>query len=305
MKARTLQLKTPGTLSWEETELPTLQEGQVLVESEYGAVDVGAEVPIYDGTVPREYPLTMGWEVLGRVVRCGADVNKVKKGDQVLAFYGHADRGIADQDMVIPIPADVSHKIALLAGLSSQVVGGIRKVSPRPSKPILISGAGMRGLFTLFVLKASNKEYVDVIEPRPERLEIARGLGARFAVSPGESVDMGGLYPVAFECTNSNDSFQLLQSRMLPGGSISIIADVTPGELVMGQEFFDRDLQVFATSFDRDSHIYARWFFDNLDGYVARLEKIFEKEVSAKELPGEFGAMKASNTRPLRILLKY
>ncbi len=305
MKIRALQLISQGRLSWEEIELPAPEGGQVLIKTEYSAVDAGSQLPIFTGQVPGDYPRFMGWEVLGRVTRCGPDVKRIKPGDQVLAFYGHREEGLTDQDQVIVVPEGVSHRIALLSGISSQVVGGIRKVNPRPRKPVLISGAGMRGLFTLFVLKASGKEYVDVIEPVDERRELARGLGARFAVTPEESVDVGGLYPVAFECSNSNESFQRIQSRMLPGGSISVIADTVPEELVLSREFYRRDLQLFSTSFDPDSHVYARWFFDNVEGYEQLLETMFTEEVSTDELPGLFDRIKNESRRPLRILVKY
>src|SRR5215469_1600701 len=88
-----LMLTAPRTLQWITEALPEPGSGDVIIQTTTGAISIGTELPQYLGTnrsiVPPHYPRMTGYESVGRVVWCGAEVRDIKVGDRAVAFYGH------------------------------------------------------------------------------------------------------------------------------------------------------------------------------------------------------------------------
>ena len=67
----------------------------------------------------------------------------------------------------------------------SCVVNAMKRLRVYPADDVLIFGAGPMGLLLLQVLRHSGASRVVVVEKQPERLELARQLGATAAVTVG------------------------------------------------------------------------------------------------------------------------
>ena len=187
MQSRSLLLTAPRQLEWVTENLPPLQSNEVLVQTSAGAISIGAEVPQYCGRARSSeiarFPRMTGYESVGTVIASGTEVQRLKVGDRIAAFYGHRTHGIVPENKAIPVPGGIADALALLAILTCDVAKGIRKVAPAEDEPVLITGAGTIGLLTVFMLRAYGVRTIDVIEPREERRALALQLGAREALS--------------------------------------------------------------------------------------------------------------------------
>jgi alcohol dehydrogenase len=142
-----------------------------------------------------------GYESVGEIIGCGANVHRLKIGDRVLAFYGHRTHAVLSAERTIWIPPDISDALALLAILGCDTAKGIAKVNPQNSQKVLVTGAGTIGLLTLFNLKARGMEQIDVVEPLSSRRELARQLGAHRVAALDEGDVLDETYHVGFECS--------------------------------------------------------------------------------------------------------
>src|SRR5437879_2074042 len=91
---------SPKVLQVEEAEEPQAGSGQVVIKVEAAGVAFG-QVLLRSGRYPRPLPFIPGWEVGGRVIQVGPDVDPSLEGQLVVAnttgfFGGYAERVAVD-----------------------------------------------------------------------------------------------------------------------------------------------------------------------------------------------------------------
>ena len=309
MHRQLLILIEPGQLEWIPEDLPPLQPHEMLIQTTTGAISIGSELPIYSSTArssePAHYPRMTGYESVGVVIACGSAVQRLQVGNRVVAFYGHRTHGIVSEAKAIAVPDDVPDAIALLAILTCDVTKGIRKVTPKPEEPALITGAGTIGLLTTSMLKAYGVQTIDVIEPRPERCAMALQLGASTALSPQEMASRSNNYPVAFECSGRNLAFELLQGRMQHEGRICILSDGNVEPLVLAPAFHEKELKIVGSSDGWDYQEHAKWFFNHLREHPSNLEQLFDYHTPAEKLIATFELLATGAIVPIKVLVHY
>jgi alcohol dehydrogenase len=308
MQRRSLLLMAPRRLAWVAEVLPAPGPHEILVQTTAGAVSVGTELPQYMGTereiAARGYPRMTGYESLGTVVACGSEVTSVEPGDRVVAFYGHRTSALIPEPKAIRVPAGVSDALALLVILTCDVAKGVRKLSPRPDQPALVSGAGAIGLLTLWVLRAYGVREVDVVEPLAGRRELALRLGARRAVALA-SPDLADAYPIGFECSSRQDGFALLQQRAAASGKLCVLADGNVEPLILTPSFHAKELAIVASSDGWDYQQHARWYFEQVRDGVPELEALFEARVPSEDLAALFERMASREAMPVKAFVQY
>jgi alcohol dehydrogenase len=309
MRARSLLLTGPRTLTWVASEIPPPAPGEVLIRTHAGAVSIGSELPLYRGvartSAPVTYPRMTGYESLGTVLALGANVQKLRIGDRAVGFYGHRTAAVIPESKAIRVPETVSDRLALLAILSCDAAKGVQRMRPWLDEPVLITGLGVIGALTLFLLRAVGNRIVDVIEPRPERRALALELGARQVLSPGESGSQDASYAVGFECSSRDAALLLLQQRMRPGGRICVLADGNLERLTLAPAFHEKELSILGSSDGWDYQAHAAWFFERVMAGPTQLEALFGYETTAERLPATFELLANGSIAPLKILVHY
>jgi alcohol dehydrogenase len=309
MRCHSLLLVAPRTLEWYEEDLPQPGAHQVLVRTIAGAISVGTELPLYRGehrgSAPVRYPKMTGYESLATVIACGEAVQQPAVGDRVLSFYGHRTHAVLPVQRTIGVPTDIPDPLALLAILSCDVAKGIAKVNVQPNQHVLITGAGAIGCLTLFNLQARSIPTVDIIEPVPQRREVALQLGARKAFAPEALEALSDTYHVGFECSSRNHAFKLLQAQVGYGGRICILADGNLEPLVLTPDFHEKELHIVASSDGLDYHEHAAWFFPYIRNNPILLERLFQVTTTAEQLPQMFEQMANNDTPPIKVFIRY
>lgn len=195
---------------------PGLGEVQVRV----AAVGVcGSDLHSYSegavGDSPCVYPMVLGHEPAGIVVKTGAGVTGWSPGDRAAlepALYcyhcefcrtGHHNvcanlrfmsnpeaPGFFREYLNLParnllaLPESVSLELATLVEPLAVALHSMQFVALRPGETAAVFGAGPIGLLTLIALKLAGVTRVWVVDPVVHRLELARGAGADAVIDP-------------------------------------------------------------------------------------------------------------------------
>src|SRR6185503_9528088 len=141
----------PEVLRLEELPEPVLRDTDVLVEVHATSVNPVDTKVRARATVPREWPLLLGYDVSGVVVRCGSRATQWKPGDEIFAAPNlfrpgaNAEYVALDARSAARKPATLDHATAAVLPLVSQTAWEALHLRARiqPGQAVLIqAGAG-------------------------------------------------------------------------------------------------------------------------------------------------------------------
>ena len=163
----------------------------------------------------------------------------------------HAEYLVTLARNVRMLPPGLSPKAAALAEPVGVALYGTRRARVGLGDRVLVLGAGPIGLFTMQVCRAAGAAEVWQADLRPERLELAKRLGASGVldlskVSLADSLREGRIEPdVIMECSGNPKAFALAIKSVRPGGRVGVLgyyadelAEIRPSDIMM------RDLEV-------------------------------------------------------------
>jgi predicted dehydrogenase/threonine dehydrogenase-like Zn-dependent dehydrogenase len=131
-------------------------------------------------------PMPLGYCNAGVVEAVGAGVHGVGVGDRVASNGPHAEVVAVGENLVAPIPEEVSFEAAAFAPLASIGLHGARLASPTLGERFVVIGLGLVGLLTVQVLRAHGCDVLGV-DLDSSRVRLVRHFGAAAAdVSLGE-----------------------------------------------------------------------------------------------------------------------
>jgi (R,R)-butanediol dehydrogenase/meso-butanediol dehydrogenase/diacetyl reductase len=269
-------LSAVGKLTIEERPVPRVGPGEALVKVEACGI-CGSDVHAYLSGALFPIGTVMGHEPAGTVVEVGKGVEGHRAGDRVAIFGATScgdcpacrrglefhclngmDRTIGNTDqldgayaeylwlpfaeqMLIPIPADISFEDATLADPTATPLHAIRLSTFRPGDAVAVLGAGPIGLMAVQLLKISGAGQIICTEISPRRAGIAHQLGATRVLNPVEEAAglaakvaemTGGLgVDVVFECSGVPAAFRQSFELVRPGGQVmalGVIEQETP-----------------------------------------------------------------------------
>jgi L-iditol 2-dehydrogenase len=194
------------------TEMPIEDPGPGEVQVRVEAVGVcGSDLHAYAeggvGSTPNVYPMVLGHEPAGRIVKTGAGVTGVSAGDrgalEPALYCYHCEFCLSGHHNVcanirflsnphhpgffrelinlpvanfLPIPAGMSFDEATLAEPLAIGLHSIRLASIGPGESVAVIGAGPIGLLTIAALRALGAGRIWAVEPLPHRRELDSGV---------------------------------------------------------------------------------------------------------------------------------
>jgi L-iditol 2-dehydrogenase len=219
---RAAELIAPLTFRFADMPVEDPLPGEVQVHVE--AVGVcGSDLHAYTeggvGGTPNAYPMVLGHEPAGIIVKTGAGVTGLSVGDRGalepalycyhcefclsghhnvcanLRFFSTPNHPGFFRELVnlpaanfCPIPKAMSLDAAALAEPLAVAVHSLHLASIRPGENVAVIGAGPIGLLTIAALRAGEIGRIFAVEPLAHRRDLARGMGADVAIEPGEAV---------------------------------------------------------------------------------------------------------------------
>jgi L-iditol 2-dehydrogenase len=220
---RAAELISP--LKFRLTDMPIEGPGPGEVQVRIESVGIcGSDLHSYSegavGSTPNVYPMVLGHEPAGRIVRTGVGVTAFAVGDRgalepALYCYhcefclsGHHNvcanirflsnphhpgffRELVNLPVVNfrPIPAGMSFDEATLAEPLAVALHSIRLASIHPGETVVVIGTGPIGLLTIAALRATKAARIWAVDPLTHRREFARGIGADVVIEPREAVE--------------------------------------------------------------------------------------------------------------------
>jgi L-iditol 2-dehydrogenase len=217
------ELTAPGIFRL--TDMPIGDPGPGEVQVRIEAVGVcGSDLHAYSeggvGSTPNVYPMVLGHEPAGKIVKMGAGVSGLGAGDRgalepALYCYhcefclsGHHNvcanirflsnpchpgfyRELINLPAInfLPIPVGMSFDEASLAEPLAIALHSLRLASIHAGETVAVIGAGPIGLLTIAALRAAKAARIWAVEPLVHRRELARGIGADLAIPPDEAAE--------------------------------------------------------------------------------------------------------------------
>jgi L-iditol 2-dehydrogenase len=206
-------------------DMPVEEPGPGEIQVRIQAVGVcGSDLHAYSegavGSMPNVYPMLLGHEPAGTIVKVGAGVTGLAPGDpgalEPALYCYHCEYCLSGHHNVCanirflsnpnypgffrelvnlpavnfrPMPAGMSFDEAALAEPLAIAVHSLRLASIRLGETVAVLGAGPIGLMTIAALRAAGAGRIYAVEPLAHRRELARGIGAHAAFEPEEAVE--------------------------------------------------------------------------------------------------------------------
>jgi len=204
MKA--MVLKAPTNLALEEVSTPEAREGQVVVRITNSGL-CGTDLKIYKGAIPAKYPLIMGHEMIGEVVR-GEGADGIRPGDRVIidpvlfcgtCFHcrigqtnlcpnggligresngGFAEYAVVPAGQVFRLPDSVDSRTAPLIQVATTCLHAQRLTPFFLGESVAVIGLGVSGQLHVQIAKARGAGKVIGISRSVYKNDLARELGA-------------------------------------------------------------------------------------------------------------------------------
>lgn len=213
MKAGVVHAK--NDIRFEEIETPKPGKGQVKIKVKYTGI-CGSDVPRVNGDACHYFPNVLGHEFSGTVAELGEGVTTLRVGDRVsgvplvpcmkcadcqkgdyslckhYSFIGSREFGSFAEYVVVPeknvvkFGDDVSFEQGAFFEPATVALHGLMRVDYQGGRTVAILGGGTIGLFTMQWAKIFGASKVVVFDITPERLELAKKLGADAVIDTKE-----------------------------------------------------------------------------------------------------------------------
>ena len=144
------------------------------------------------------YPFTYGYEDVARVIEVGAAVTERKVGDPVLCMVNHRETGIVNMDRVntasntifLPLSDEGPLEKYVFTALGTVALDGVLLSGLKIGESAVVIGQGVVGLLAMQLCKLAGADPVIAVDLIPERLAVAKRIGADVVLNPREG-DVG------------------------------------------------------------------------------------------------------------------
>jgi L-iditol 2-dehydrogenase len=223
----------------------------------------GSDIHVYHGTHPyTSYPVTQGHEVAGRIVRIGKNISDFEVDQKVtiepqvfcgrcypclhgkynlcenLKVMGFQTTGTAgeyfavDSSKVTPIPDDMTYSEGAMIEPLAVTVHAAKRFPELKGAKTVVLGCGPIGILLIQTLKALGAAEVFATDISDARLELAKSLGADYAVNTMRQDYASELLAaygpdkadVIYECAGSDITMDQAIQNARKGSTIILVA---------------------------------------------------------------------------------
>lgn len=252
-----------------ELEIPPLKPGQVLIHVAFAGVCHTQLLECRGHRGPDPYlPHGLGHEGSGTVLEVGMGVTKCRPGDRVALSWikgvgadvpgtvyswngrtvnaggvtTFARHTVVSENRVTVLPAGFDLRDAALLGcaVATGVGSVLNTASVRPGQSVAVFGTGGVGLCAVAGARLAGAQPIVAIDVSPERLRVARDLGATHTIQAGEQEPLSALQalcPGGVDVTvevsgRPNVMLQALRAVRPQGGVAVVVGNAHHGEVM-------------------------------------------------------------------------
>lgn len=260
--------------------------------------------PHQEGDFP--FPVKYGYSAVG-VVESGPEA---LVGKTVFGLFPHQDQFVVRPEDVVPVPAGVPPRRAVLAANMETALNGVWDGGVTAGHNVLIVGAGVVGCLIGAILSRMPGVRLALVDVRPERAELARALGTDFFAPD----DAPGGADIVFHTSASEAGLRLaltcagFEGRII---EMSWFGDRSVS-LPLGEAFHSQRLQIISSQVGHVAPPHrARWSHRRrLERALAllddpRLDALITEEVAFDDLPRELPRLLAPDAPGLATAIRY
>ncbi|MEM9942383.1 MAG: galactitol-1-phosphate 5-dehydrogenase [Planctomycetota bacterium] len=268
---RAMQLTEYRKLEIIDAEVPELDPNELLISIQACGI-CGSDIHGYDGSSGRRIPpLVMGHEAAGLVEQIGSEVTQFQVGQRVtfdsMISCGQCEICSAEKNNLCPdrrvlgvscetyrqagcfaefakvpehivyaIPDDLSFEHAALIEPVSVAVHAVSLMKIETGYSGVVIGTGMIGLLVVQALKAAGCTTVIAVDVDPYKLELAKELGANFALNAKEvdvvreirNITSGTGANLAMEVVGKTEPLKTAIDSVRLGGQVGLVGNLQP-----------------------------------------------------------------------------
>ena len=220
----------------EEINLPDPGPSQVVVRQFASGV---CHSQLHQMHRPRTYPVILGHEATGVVLKTGSAVTHVQEGDMVLVtwvprdaannrtqvgpatlqvadglarsenVFTWADHTLADERYVVKVPSNTNRDVTSIIGCAVMTGAGavINTAKVQPGQSVAIFGVGGVGLSAVVGARMAGANPIIAVDLDDTKLEFARKFGATHVVNAGREDPVAAIHAL----TQRTDGFTIMQ----------------------------------------------------------------------------------------------
>ncbi|NWG35716.1 MAG: zinc-binding alcohol dehydrogenase [Chloroflexi bacterium] len=239
MKAYTLFFTASRQVEIRESDLPALQDDEVLVETRCSAISAGTERLVYRGEFPHladahdtlsselRFPLAYGYACVGQVKAIGKLVSGTWKDRLVFSFQPHTSHFIAKPESLITIPPLLSPETACFLPNMETAVNLVQDGAPILGERVLVLGQGVIGLLVASLLREFPLEKLVTSDCYALRRKASLEIGVNDSFDPGllegNSNTRDNIFDIAYT-QNFDLTFELSGSPSALNDAIALTA---------------------------------------------------------------------------------
>ncbi len=176
---------------------------EILVQTVVSSISAGTELLVYRNRFPKEllvdesipglkqkfgYPMKYGYSAVGRVIACGANLEKGWERKSVFSFHPHESHFLALPTEVCALPPTLSlDQAALLPALETSI-HLVSEGLPMIGEKVVVFGQGVIGLMTTALLARMDLGNLITVDYHGKRREASVALGAFESLDPKTKV---------------------------------------------------------------------------------------------------------------------
>jgi 2-desacetyl-2-hydroxyethyl bacteriochlorophyllide A dehydrogenase len=307
------------------------QRDEVLVEAICSLVSAGSEMTVFRGEAGSEaevglptrkgdfpFPISFGYQVVGRVCESGPDASH-QAGDILLCQHPHQDRFVLSSRFASPVPAETTPESAAFANLCGVALNSHLDVPIRIGDCCVVFGLGIIGRFVAELARRTAGRLI-LVDPVVERRGGASGIGADAVVAPSElapvvdELTAGRGADVAIEVSGHPPALQQAIDCTGQEGTLVVVSyyGQRPVTLRLSPEFHLRRQRIVSSAVrDLGSGLQPRWDRDRRMATAMELVRTIDTEsmishrLRFDDAPRAYDLLEREPASTLGVLLEY
>ncbi|PCI73567.1 MAG: oxidoreductase [Gammaproteobacteria bacterium] len=280
----------------------------------------------------------LGYSASGVIIDLGTGVEGFKVGDEVaiagVGYANHAEYAEVPKNLVVKKPKGITFNEASSVALGAIAMQGTRRAALTLGESCVVVGAGILGLLTLQMLKASGIR-VCVLDLDEGRLNIANELGAEMTLNPSRDNSVSdvvnwaggrGVDCVIFTAATSSsgplsDAFKMCRIK----GTVILVG--VSGMEINRADIYKKELDFkvstsygpgrYDVEYEEKGHdypyAYVRWteqrnmqeYLRLIDIQAIKLDRLIDATYKIDNVTNAYESLKIETQRPLMVILTY
>jgi threonine dehydrogenase-like Zn-dependent dehydrogenase len=251
----TVRVRTVYSLLSQGTELNTIAGGSARFSKSWSE-----ELRLFNvgGSAVKTFPVTLGYNCVGRVAAVGVDVARVKVGDMVWLDRPHQEEHVVSEDEAFfgLCPQGIDPKRFTFRVPSKIALAGVHDAHPYIGSTAVVTGLGVIGQLSVELLRASGVSTIFGVDPSKFRRDHASGANVCAldpAVEDAAATIKAALFgrgaDFAIEASGTYSGLATaIRSLAIGGRAITVSTYTGPaGDINLGEEYHRNRIELISS----------------------------------------------------------